>query len=532
MEACSDNNNDNLVVNDRGYTIFQENFNRKLLEYDGQHQGSLKKAWTSERIAEVINGIKKARMSKTCGQRMTPMDYYWTKKYDIVTIDNQEHLVFKRRTDTVPVVRILPREDYFVTLLELHKTCGHGGRDKMLSNIKHLKYYVPKKAVEILLSLCPVCESKRNLSSGGVAQNIRSSDSESSGQVDVKKPVVQTHHSAIDGQAKLKISRDIITKTVINQNKKNSTVITTKPQTNPVQFLLLKDVTTERWKRDSSSGGSQATPNEIPLKKQKLTTCACSEILTESVTKNVLEKLSKEDNDPDKQFFLGLLNDFKAIHDENKLDAKSDIINVIRYYKNKSLNRAINEEAQTGDTKANNDKNISHYADCFNKMNERYSVTCNDSLVVPKCIRHVCKPASPSRKVEIEINPLALKDEQSTLVIKESGKACLGTCCIQQQSQQETRAKEIVFVKTEPQDDVNSELLIEDLRHPVHSSGSEDSSDAPSDQDPSPENDKRCSQPEKPMPGITPKSSHLLKSDEIKIEDRDQTNTESEEGYR
>ncbi|KAH9635209.1 hypothetical protein HF086_009549 [Spodoptera exigua] len=360
MEACSDNNNDNLVVNDRGYTIFQENFNRKLLEYDGQHQGSLKKAWTSERIAEVINGIKKARMSKTCGQRMTPMDYYWTKKYDIVTIDNQEHLVFKRRTDTVPVVRILPREDYFVTLLELHKTCGHGGRDKMLSNIKHLKYYIPKKAVEILLSLCPVCET-------------------------------------IDGQAKLKISRDIITKNVINQNKKNSTVITTKPQTNPVQFLLLKDVTTERGKRDSSSGGSQATPNEIPLKKQKLTTCACSEIFTESVTKNVLEKLSKEDNDPDKQFFLGLLNDFKAIHNENKLDAKSDIINVIRYYKNKSLNRAINEEAQTGDTKANN----SHYADCFNKMNERYSVTCNDSLVVPKCIRHVCKPASPSRKVEM-----------------------------------------------------------------------------------------------------------------------------------
>ncbi|CAH1998587.1 unnamed protein product [Acanthoscelides obtectus] len=61
MEQCCDNNNVNLDVTDSSNSIFKANFDRKLVEYDEQHQGSPRKAWTAERILEVMNDIKKLR---------------------------------------------------------------------------------------------------------------------------------------------------------------------------------------------------------------------------------------------------------------------------------------------------------------------------------------------------------------------------------------------------------------------------------------------------------------------------------------
>lgn len=39
---------------------------------------------------------------------------------------------------------------------------GHGGRNKMLHTIKS-RYYIPRKAIEIFLALCPTCETKKAL---------------------------------------------------------------------------------------------------------------------------------------------------------------------------------------------------------------------------------------------------------------------------------------------------------------------------------------------------------------------------------
>ncbi|XP_038208003.1 KRAB-A domain-containing protein 2-like [Zerene cesonia] len=161
MGECSDKKNVNLSTAGSSSLNFKENFDQKLAEYDRQHQGSHRKAWTSGRILEVINDIKRARVPMSSGQRRTAMDYYWMKKYDIMTNANEDCLIFKRLTSTAPAIRILPREQYFDVLSDIHTSCGHGGRDKILFNIKN-KYYIPKKAVEIFVSLCPTCENKRD----------------------------------------------------------------------------------------------------------------------------------------------------------------------------------------------------------------------------------------------------------------------------------------------------------------------------------------------------------------------------------
>lgn len=149
-------------------------------------QGSHRKPWTTQRITDVINDIKKARVTMSCGgQNKTAMDYYWLKKYDIVETGNEESLIFKRLTVSDPTVYILPREQYFDVLMDIHKSCGHGGRDKILYNIKN-KYYIPKKAVELFASLCPICETKKNVPKKGiVTKPIVSRDFNLRGQVDL-----------------------------------------------------------------------------------------------------------------------------------------------------------------------------------------------------------------------------------------------------------------------------------------------------------------------------------------------------------
>ncbi|XP_028175793.1 uncharacterized protein LOC114364014 [Ostrinia furnacalis] len=152
---------------------------------------------------------------------------------------------------------------------------------------------------------------------------------------------------AIKLQGRWKVLRDGFMRSIKNQTKKSGAK--TKLYKYHKQLLFLKDTMTVKGWRDPGGAGtsnvqSEITPDEIPTKKPKRasketsleTSSDNSNILIESLTKNVMEKLSSEEKDSDKQFLLCLLNDFKAIPADDKLDAKSDIINVIRYYKNKS----------------------------------------------------------------------------------------------------------------------------------------------------------------------------------------------------
>ncbi|XP_049879130.1 KRAB-A domain-containing protein 2-like [Pectinophora gossypiella] len=140
--------------------IFKRNFEQKLLDYDETHQGSMRKPWFQKRVVEVIQQLKKAKALNP-GERRAQMDYYYTAKYDVLTTEDKDHLIFRRYDSEEPTVYIIPREQYFNKLSEVHESCGHAGRDKMIHIIKN-KFYIPKKAIEIFVSLCPTCRMYRN----------------------------------------------------------------------------------------------------------------------------------------------------------------------------------------------------------------------------------------------------------------------------------------------------------------------------------------------------------------------------------
>lgn len=75
------------------------------------------------------------------------------RKYDILYEGIDEHPVLKRISVDQPIIYIIPIEQYFNVLLECHRNAGHGGRDKMIFALKN-KYNIPRKAIEVFISLC------------------------------------------------------------------------------------------------------------------------------------------------------------------------------------------------------------------------------------------------------------------------------------------------------------------------------------------------------------------------------------------
>lgn len=131
-----------------------------MTEFYDSHIGTLKKPWTKERIFEVMFRIKTNNEPTKSGARRTPMHYYWTAKYDIMTEGDKEYLIIKKKKPDCPTIIVVPVEEYFDILFDIHTTNNHCGRDKMLKFVKN-KYYIQKKAIEMFLILCPTCGKKR-----------------------------------------------------------------------------------------------------------------------------------------------------------------------------------------------------------------------------------------------------------------------------------------------------------------------------------------------------------------------------------
>lgn len=182
------NTTSDMSANDKSKSensYFKDNFNKKLSEFYASQCGNLKKPWSKQRVLEVITHIKNGKVAISSGVRRTPGEYYWISKYDTMHICGEDYLILKKSSPNSPTIRVIAMEDYFDLLLQIHRECGHGGRDKMRYSIKD-KFYIQIKAIEIFVSLCPTCDIKRNLPKKGiVTKPIISKDFNVRGQIDL-----------------------------------------------------------------------------------------------------------------------------------------------------------------------------------------------------------------------------------------------------------------------------------------------------------------------------------------------------------
>lgn len=183
LESCDENSS--VVVVTDNESLLKTYFIDKMKAHSSNCKNIFKKPWDVNKVQNVINELKSARLVYSTGEKKTCKQYHLFKKYDLINIGGTEHLVFKRKNVDDPTIYIVPFEKYFDILRDCHRNTGHGGRDKMLYQLKS-KYNIPRSAVEIFVSLCKECNLKKSQNRKGmVVRPILSKDFNTRGQVDL-----------------------------------------------------------------------------------------------------------------------------------------------------------------------------------------------------------------------------------------------------------------------------------------------------------------------------------------------------------
>lgn len=139
--------------------VNEEAFTKKLMGlFDVNSASASKKPWDRAKVKEVIQELTVLKYLGSA--KKTSKQYYLNRTYQLVEIDGVEQIIYKPKTPNDPKVVLVPLEDYYKTLIEIHRSVGHGGRDKMTNALRQ-RCHIPRSVVELFISCCNTCNVKR-----------------------------------------------------------------------------------------------------------------------------------------------------------------------------------------------------------------------------------------------------------------------------------------------------------------------------------------------------------------------------------
>lgn len=138
----------------------EERFNESIRTVLNERNNRGKPLWTRERLEEATIAVEQFKLAPELKLKRTPKQYYYGKKYDVIEAGNKKCLILKRKSNSDPVVKVVPADEFYHILRETHQSTGHGGRIKMICHLKK-KYYIPSSVVIEFLKQCSVCQAKR-----------------------------------------------------------------------------------------------------------------------------------------------------------------------------------------------------------------------------------------------------------------------------------------------------------------------------------------------------------------------------------
>lgn len=141
--------------------VDKEQFFIKLnSKYD---QTKAKKPWNLEKIKEVVDILKSFQVKtwQKSGSELTRNEKYYGSKYDVLEMSGIAKVILKTKfVNCDNLVYVTPIEDFYDRIDEQHKATGHGGREKMLHNLKK-KTNIPRTAVDVYIELCKICNIRK-----------------------------------------------------------------------------------------------------------------------------------------------------------------------------------------------------------------------------------------------------------------------------------------------------------------------------------------------------------------------------------
>ncbi|XP_060837691.1 KRAB-A domain-containing protein 2-like [Rhopalosiphum padi] len=145
--------------------------------------------------SRVIQQVKKSKKSlNTAGEKKTTKDYRVIRKYDILVMDGKEHLI--RPIDEKNVVLYYATiDELFDILYDTHSAIGHGGRNRMVTELKNNYCNITNETIMVFLKLCAECHKKAACSKIGLAPKpIVQPTFNSRGQVDLIDMQTRRHN--------------------------------------------------------------------------------------------------------------------------------------------------------------------------------------------------------------------------------------------------------------------------------------------------------------------------------------------------
>lgn len=110
--------------------------------------------------SRVIQQVKKSKKSlNTVGEKKTTKDYRVVRKYDILVMNGKEHLIRPIGEKNI-VLYYATIDELFDILYETHSAIGHGGRNRMVSELKNNYCNITNETVMVFLKLCAECHKK------------------------------------------------------------------------------------------------------------------------------------------------------------------------------------------------------------------------------------------------------------------------------------------------------------------------------------------------------------------------------------
>jgi len=135
---------------------------------------------------EYMLRLQEVKLAKEKIGKKSAKDYRYIRKYDIITLNGQERLIKSISNNSENVHYYVSNDELFDILHDSHIAIGHGGRDRMVYELKTKYCNITKETIMIYLSLCMHCEKKSsNPKRGLVSKPILHNAFNSRAQVDL-----------------------------------------------------------------------------------------------------------------------------------------------------------------------------------------------------------------------------------------------------------------------------------------------------------------------------------------------------------
>lgn len=130
-------------------------FNNKILE-DIAVVKANSVFMTEERYNENINKVLSLKLKP----KKEPYDYNFLKRFDVLAVDGVRKLIVPLKEGS-DIKYYVHDGELFDILHKIHISIGHGGRDRMVGEVKRKFKNVTYKDVMLFLNLCEPCQQKQ-----------------------------------------------------------------------------------------------------------------------------------------------------------------------------------------------------------------------------------------------------------------------------------------------------------------------------------------------------------------------------------